>query len=119
MCSSDLLRAESSGEPDDLVAHPPDDGRPGLPNASESITMKRIPSPVAESTPNSLGVRGLGANVNEWVVTRIEGEPEFHVISGKRGELPPGRHIKRQGWEAFDDVGFRMVISPPVPTKSN
>lgn len=69
--------------------------------------------PVVETSANSLGIRGLGENVNEWVVEpRPGGGVEFHIHGGI-GLDDGAAYLKRNRWEAFANVGFRTVITAP------
>ncbi|NQT70858.1 MAG: hypothetical protein HQ552_14935, partial [Desulfobacteraceae bacterium] len=78
-----------------------------------------FPYPVILYTPDKYGLRGLNANVGEWVVqeTPTAGDAKsrenYAVMGGfrdsqdKNSSLP--RPLPRQPWEAFEEVGFRCV----------
>lgn len=68
--------------------------------------------PVEMSSPDALGIRGLGENAAEWVIKPLSGgKVEFHVHGGS-GDTE--EYLIRNPWEAFSDVGFRTVL-PVLP----
>ena len=87
-------------------------------------TRPSMPSPVMLFPPNAYGIRGLNAGAGEWGV-RVQGssageqrgQAQYVALglvqpgtsSGKRGSLPAG--VPRYPWEAFEEVGFRCVLS--------
>ncbi len=78
---------------------------------SELNSKSLILFPVVEAEANSLGIRGLGTNVNEWVVENLsEKKVKFHVHGGL-GSDNYQAYLERNSWEAFADVGFRTVIA--------
>ncbi len=80
-----------------------------------------IPTPVIVLEPNIFRIRGLNQGINEWVVRSPDiemgsnSEPEFAVAGNARIKNPksPVYRIERYPWEAFRDVGFRCVLTPP------
>lgn len=93
--------------------------KPGSPSF-ESQRALPIPTPVMAYQSNSLGIRGLNANIGEWGVSHPdsasakEGEKVEYVILGEifkekieQSVLPAP--LPRHPWEAFDKVGFRCV----------
>lgn len=80
---------------------------------AEAASANR-PLPVILSSPNALGIRGLGKNVREWVrVPGRDASTEFHVVGGMTKDQGPETHLRRQPWEAFFDVGFRTALTSP------
>lgn len=68
---------------------------------------------VGDVAPDALGLRGLGANVNEWTwVPRSDGATEFHLLGGVGDPAIQDAHVERRPWEAFRKVGFRTVYVP-------
>ena len=67
----------------------------------------RGPAPVSEFPAGPNGVRGLGANVREWV--RLVEKPGFGVLGGPGDDLRP-RGLRP--YESFGDVGFRTALTP-------
>ncbi len=88
---------------------------------SDLIDKKPIPTPVILFEANPFGIRGLNQGINEWVVRSpgiemgSDSEPEFAVAGNARIKDPksPVYRIERYPWEAFRDVGFRCVLTPP------
>ena len=68
--------------------------------------------PVSASSANSLGIRGLGRNVNEWVMA-VSGQerPKLHIHGGVAGLGPEESYLERRSWEGFADTGFRTTLS--------
>jgi eukaryotic-like serine/threonine-protein kinase len=70
--------------------------------------------PVADAPANRFGIRGLGANVAEWVGSFSAEPSASYVIGGLDGRPtnPPARFvpIRREAWEAFGTVGFRTAV---------
>ena len=66
---------------------------------------------VSATAPNSLGIYGLGGNVNEWTMA-VSGKERIELhIHGGVGELDRREsYLKRQSWEGFANVGFRTAI---------
>lgn len=80
---------------------------------AEAASASRL-LPVILSSPNALGIRGLGKNVREWVrVSDKEASTEVHVVGGMVKDQGPETHLRRQPWEAFFDVGFRTALAAP------
>lgn len=87
-----------------------------------------IPSPVILYPANSIGIRGLNANLGEWGTRWPPGssskdgdtQPEYLVLGGaSSGSAPEGTHspaIRRYPWEAFAEVSFRCVMDAPSAT---
>lgn len=94
---------ESSGMQDMDTMH-----RQMFSSPSDQQAPLELPVPVVQFKPNRYGIRGLVENVSEWGVISGTGSPQKdekspYVI------LPP--MIPRQPWEAFEEVGFRTVMS--------
>ena len=114
----DTMRGQMQGE---AQQNPPQPEKPRL----------RIPSPVILFPPNAYGIRGLNAGTGEWGV-RIQasssGEQQRQaqyvalglgqpgISSGNKDSLPAG--VPRYPWEAFEEVGFRCVVSASALRKS-
>jgi len=86
----------------------------------------RIPSPVMLFPPNAYGIRGLNAGTGEWGIRTQEssangqqGQTQIVALglaqpgmsSEKKDSFAAG--VVRYPWEAFEDVGFRCVLSAP------
>ncbi|UJX40081.1 protein kinase [Desulfovibrio sp. JY] len=81
--------------------------------APTTDAAKRTLFPVGDLQPDTLGVRGLGQNVREWVtVTGQAGDLEYHIVGLEQETNVPETHYRRQPWEAFADVGFRTAVTP-------
>lgn len=89
---------------------------------AEEISSHGIPFPVSNFPPNDYGIRGLDSNVQEWGLRPGKPSPkgpasmEFVVFpAGGRSpaspDQPPTPPIQRYPWEAFEEVGFRCVLS--------
>ncbi|MGA7878172.1 MAG: SUMF1/EgtB/PvdO family nonheme iron enzyme [Desulfoferrobacter sp.] len=79
-------------------------------------------TPVIMFKPNDFGIRQLNKNIGEWGVRIIEAvgnesgsETEYVILGG-----PAGREtdtvlsaVRRNPWEAFEEVGFRCVRDAP------
>lgn len=102
----------------DMMHGPPQVSSPSL---SQSAEPPQFPSPVLNSKPNSLGIRGLNGNISEWgimrspIFTRHE-KAEYVVLGGlgggKQDTSPVPAPLARKPWEAFEEVGFRTVLDP-------
>ncbi len=80
---------------------------------------KKTPTPVILLKADIFGIRGLGDEISEWVVAPKKpssaGEQLFNYMEigysvgslKQNGKYPA---VKRQPWEAFEEVGFRCVI---------
>ncbi len=91
---------------------------------TERAEAPHFPAPVINSKPNGLGIRGLNENISEWGVTPGEalgntkkGESEYVILGGfsigpRQGSMLPAP-LLRKPWEAFEEVGFRTVLSFP------
>lgn len=89
-------------------------------SGTTSEYSSKLPSPVTVFKPNEYGIRGLRENVSEWGLRTLEGTHEGkiteteYVILGEIGDDPekqPPSPISRYPWEAFEEVGFRCVVS--------
>ncbi|MEW6136923.1 MAG: bifunctional serine/threonine-protein kinase/formylglycine-generating enzyme family protein [Thermodesulfobacteriota bacterium] len=95
------------------------------PENGNKVTDQRIeshvPSPVVLLQPDSYGIRGLGKSIGEWGLRITEDsstrkrEEKYIILGGVKGnsedksnELPV---IARNPWEAFEEVGFRAVLT--------
>ena len=88
--------------------------------AAESQKNLPIPSPVMLYKPNSLGIRGLDANIGEWGIESLPDQShkdmanaEYVVLGemfkGGAGKSEVSAPLQRYPWEAFENVGFRCV----------
>jgi serine/threonine-protein kinase len=90
-----------------------------------NLTGKKIesnvPSPVSVFQPDSYGIRGLGKSIGEWGL-RLTGDPStqkpekrYIILGGMKGSTEDRGNglpvIARNPWEAFEEVGFRCVLS--------
>jgi serine/threonine-protein kinase len=72
------------------------------------------PFPVMLSKPDAYGIRGLNESFGEWAARKVE-SAEFVVVGRlwndpeKSNDLPSA--VRRYPWEAFEEVGFRTVLS--------
>lgn len=66
---------------------------------------KPVLAPVSLYLPNGFGIRGLAESVKEWTV-----QPENRDRKAGQFVILPSE-IQRKPWEAFEDVGFRCVLS--------
>ncbi len=73
-----------------------------------------VHTPVTIFRPNPDGIRGINRNLGEWTLRRMEDGTQAFVITGwpasgnkPQEVIPPG--IRRQPWEAFEEVGFRCA----------
>ncbi len=93
-------------------------GAPG--KSGRSAEPESFPSPVILFKPNTFGIRGLNTAIGEWVSEGVlttsradENLQEFYVVGGfekdqnNNGKIPSS--VKRQPWEAFEEVGFRCA----------
>jgi serine/threonine-protein kinase len=85
------------------------------PSASSTAPIPpSFPAPVMLSKPDAYGIRGLNESVGEWAARKVE-SAEFVVVGRlwgdpeKRNDLPSA--VRRYPWEAFEEVGFRTVLS--------
>ncbi len=76
----------------------------------------RFPGSVLTMAANRLGIRGLNQSFGEWVLDALDHHEKgagYAVIGGferknsDKALLP--RPVRRQPWEAFEEVGFRCV----------
>ncbi len=79
-----------------------------------------IHAPVILFEQNIFGIRGLNGSISEWVFssptpTGIDNETEYIILGQFASHAAKGKTdlsaILRQPWEAFEEVGFRCVIS--------
>ncbi len=103
-------------------------GVPG--KAGNSAEPETFPSPVILFKPNAFGIRGLNSMIGEWVVSGARlstpgkgDEINFFVVGGfeKRPDRPKEipSIVKRQPWEAFEEVGFRCVADVGIAYENN
>lgn len=104
-------------------------GHGSSPSPTQTAKGPHFPVPVINSRPNDLGIRGLNENTSEWGVISGEasgnakkGEWEYVVLGGfgggpRQGAMVPSP-LPRKPWEAFEEVGFRTVLSIPGPGNS-
>jgi len=81
-----------------------------------------VPSPVLLSPANRYGIRGLNGKVAEWALISLSaadaaGHEDYVVLGSAETDSQKGAAILRHPWEAFEDVGFRCVLSFSVSTK--
>jgi serine/threonine-protein kinase len=91
-------------------------------NGGEVPETAPVPSPVLLSPANRYGIRGLNGKVAEWALTSLSaadaaGHEDYVVLGSAETDSQQGAAILRHPWEAFEDVGFRCVVSPSVSTK--
>jgi len=97
--------------------------------SKESGDAPPFPSPVMLYSADTLGIRGLNGNVDEWGIRKSmpasenEAETGEYVILGGQGKDANSTKgsalsapIPRQPWEAFEEVGFRCVVTAPAPS---
>ena len=80
-----------------------------------------FPTPVLLYPANTYGIRGLNINISEWVQAAYEKpsgnkrSPQFGImgnaINPSRGDSRLGKPLRREPWEAFEEVGFRCALS--------
>lgn len=79
-----------------------------------------FPSPVILYKPNAFGIRGINGPIGEWVLDilaqsgKLKTENLAYSVMGGFGEAPEGKTsipaiVKRQPWEAFEEIGFRCA----------
>ncbi len=75
-----------------------------------------VNTPVTVFKPNRFGIRAVNKNIAEWTVRTGRDEGQEYMVMGRLShaledgdETPSG--IKRNPWEAFEEVGFRCVVS--------
>ena len=78
-----------------------------------------LPFPVMLFQPNRFGLKGLNRSLGSWVLdARTTGEegPSYVIVGGfDKGSVSGGTGqagpiaVRRQPWEAFEEVGFRCV----------
>ncbi len=98
----------------------------GKPSSAERVAALEaqknlpIPSPVMLYKPNTLGIRGLNANIGEWGIEYSPGKlhkdmaKAEYVVLGEMFKSSMGKSavpapLQRYPWEAFENVGFRCV----------
>ncbi len=74
------------------------------------------PTPVLDSKPDPSGIRGLNGRIAEWTLaTKDSKNPGYVVLGGSMNEAdsksPSNQGIKREPWEASEEISFRTVIS--------
>jgi serine/threonine-protein kinase len=94
---------------------------PASPPPTTSQSPQQFPAQVLDSEPNAYGIKGLGENVSEWGMRLQKSslpekeEPHYVILGGLRTGLTKEKKmiqgIPRQPWEAFEEVGFRCVLS--------
>ncbi len=82
--------------------------------SSDQHATTTLPVPVVHFKPDVHGIRGLIENVNEWGVASGTRSPKK---DGKSQYVVLPSMIPRQPWEAFEQVGFRTVMSIPKQEK--
>ena len=95
--------------------------------AKENISTKTptkprelpFPTPVLLYPANTYGIRGLNINISEWVQTSSRSQlgektPRFvimgNAINPSRKNKVLGKPLRREPWEAFEEVGFRCSL---------
>jgi serine/threonine-protein kinase len=63
--------------------------------------------PVTDFPPDQFGLRGLGGDIQEWVLWFSQPASRDNSIDADYAVLPEA--VVRQPWEAFEKVGFRCV----------
>lgn len=87
-----------------------------------------MPFPVMLSQPDFFGIRGLNGDRGEWGLrgptTSSKGKSraeEYLVLGGimgmKGGSDTMPSVVIRHPWEAFEEVGFRCVVSATAPKR--
>ncbi len=83
-----------------------------VPKTPEKIPF---PTPVLLYPPNRYGIRGLNVNISEWAQGGSKGISSEFVIVGNainpsRENQGLGKPLRREPWEAFEEVGFRCAL---------
>ncbi len=74
----------------------------------------RFSSAVTDEEPNAYGIRGLNGKIGEWGLRGDPSSPEYLVMGGPFSGVQEGSpSIRRLPLEAFEEVGFRTVLSIP------
>ncbi len=86
-----------------------------------------FPTPVLLYPTNRYGIRGLDVNISEWVQATNQdygGEklkPRFVILGSamnpSRQKKILGKPLRREPWEAFEEVGFRCALDTEVYLK--
>jgi serine/threonine-protein kinase len=82
-------------------------------------------SAVTDFVPNKFGIRGLNTKISEWglwgitVSSKDKINNREYVVLGGAGnvsgqETPIPSPVPRHPWEAFENVGFRCVLSVKI-----
>jgi serine/threonine-protein kinase len=82
-------------------------------------------SAVTDFAPNKLGIRGLNAKISEWGLRVLMAPPQEknndkeYVVLGGVGNVLAKKYtipspVPRHPWEAFEEVGFRCVLSVEI-----
>jgi formylglycine-generating enzyme required for sulfatase activity len=78
----------------------------------------KLPYPVMLFEPNFFGIKGMNINLGSWVQDRVSTyikgrRNNFAILGGiEKGTVsktPVPLPIRRNSWEAFEEVGFRCV----------
>ncbi|MBW2347641.1 MAG: protein kinase [Deltaproteobacteria bacterium] len=100
------------------MIHP--DGQETAKREPSIAEPSHFPSPVLNSKPNALGIRGLNEHISEWALKAGIGEKikMKYAIMGSLGGNSKKKSIVpaplfRKPWEAFEEVGFRTVLDLP------
>ncbi|HJX32385.1 MAG TPA: bifunctional serine/threonine-protein kinase/formylglycine-generating enzyme family protein [Thermodesulfobacteriota bacterium] len=112
MMNMDEMHSHMMGDTIDKQVSPPSTTAPSL---------QQFPASVLDSKPNSYGIRGIDENVSEWGMGFQKSPlPEragthYVILGGLRMDLTKKKKliqgIPRHPWEAFEEVGFRCVLS--------
>ena len=88
----------------------------------------KLPYPVMLFKPNFFGIRAMNINLGSWVIDAIRpdsnGKNDFAIMAGFETGLSEMSRIplpvKRNPWEAFEEVGFRCAKDAtivPIPKR--
>ncbi len=88
------------------------------PHGNQALNLDSVfPTPVMNSEPDIFGIRGVNEKVSEWGMSAKGDSPdqEYVVLGGYMNKASSNGSglmgIRRQPWEAFEEVGFRTVLS--------
>jgi len=88
------------------------------PHGNQALNLDSVfPTPVMNSEPDIFGIRGVNEKVSEWGMSAKGDSPdqEYVVLGGAMNKASSNGSglmgIRRQPWEAFEEVGFRTVLS--------